>query len=124
MVVSEQPAPRAQVLHRDGTRQFLCGISDLLVHLEAPSPHGAPVEIFVEAMEADEDPAQIELREHAWIRAEDALYRLGDERPPFIMGTPVMVYRDRATAARAISHGPTRVLDFRELRDWWRDRNR
>jgi nitrous oxide reductase accessory protein NosL len=122
MVVSEQPAPRAQVLHRDGTRLFFCGISDLLVHLQAPSPHGAPVEIFVEVMEVDEDPREIHIGEHDWIRAEEAVYRVGDLRPPFIMGVPVMVYRDAASADRAISHGPTRQLDFEQLQTWWRSR--
>jgi nitrous oxide reductase accessory protein NosL len=122
MVVSEQPAPRAQVLHRDGTRLFLCGIADLLIHLDARSPHGAPLEIYVEAMQADEDPREIRLGEHEWIRAEDALYRIGDERPPLIMGAPVMVYRDRATAKSAIAHGPTEILDFAQLQAWWRNR--
>lgn len=120
MVVSEQPAPRAQVVHRDGTRLFLCGIGDLLVHLEAPSPHGDPIEIYVEAIEVDEDPREIDVSEHEWIRAEDASYRLGDERPHLIMGEPVMVYRDRSTAESAISHGPTRILAFGELQAWWR----
>jgi nitrous oxide reductase accessory protein NosL len=120
MVVSDQPAPRAQVLHRDGTRLYLCGIGDLLAHLEARSPHGAPVDIYVEAMEAHEDPQDIHLGPHEWIRAEDALYRIGDERPRLIMGRPVMVYRDRMTAQSAVSHGPTKILDFDEIRAWWR----
>ena len=124
MVVSEQPAPRAQVLHRDGTRLFLCGIADLLMHLDAPSPHGAPVEIYVEAMGADEDPREIHYGEHEWIPAEKAIYRIGDERPQLIMGEPVMTYRDRPTAAGAIAHGPIEILDFSELRAWWRDRQR
>jgi len=124
MVVSEQPAPRAQVVHRDGTRLFLCGIGDLLVHLEARSPHGAPIEIYAEAMEIDEDPREVDFSEHEWIRAEDATYRIGDERPHLIMGEPVMVYRDRLTAESALSHGPTRILDFGELQDWWRSRQR
>ena len=122
MFVSEQPAPRAQVIHRDGTRLFLCGIADLLVHLEARSPHGSPVDIYVEAMEADEDPREIQLGKHEWIRVEDAIFRVGDERPPLIMGEPVMVYRDRTTAENAIAHGPTETLDFEELQAWWRDR--
>jgi len=123
MVVSEQPAPRAQVLHRDGTRLFLCGIADLLIHLDSPSPHGMPVEIYVEAMEIDEDPREISRGEHEWIRAESAIYRIGDERPPIIMGAPVMVYRDREEAGEAISHGPTVILEFEELQHWWRDRS-
>lgn len=123
MVVSEQPAPRAQVLHRDGTRLHLCGIADLMLHLQARSPHGAPLEIYVEAMEVDDDPREIQRVEHDWIRAEDAVYRIGDERPGLIMGEPVMVYRDRATAERAVAHGPTEILDFDQLRAWWRREN-
>jgi nitrous oxide reductase accessory protein NosL len=121
MVVSEQPAPRAQVEHRDGTRAFFCGITDLLVHLDVPSPHGAPIAIFVEVMEADEDPREIQLHEHDWVRAEGAVYRLGDDRPRLIMGQPVMTYRDQATAERALAHGPTQVLDWNELRFWWQE---
>ncbi|MAG32271.1 MAG: hypothetical protein CL908_15415 [Deltaproteobacteria bacterium] len=122
MVVSEQPAPRAQVVHRDGTRLFLCGMADLLVHLEARSPHGAPVDIYVEAMEVHEDPREIHRGEHDWIRAESAVYRIGDERPQLVMGEPVMVYRDRRTAESAVAHGPTEILSFDELRVWWRRR--
>jgi nitrous oxide reductase accessory protein NosL len=120
MVVSEQPAPRAQVVHRDGTRLYLCGIADLLLHLDAHSPHGASVEIYVEAMEVDEDPRDVHLGEHEWVRAEGAIYRIGDERPGLIMGTPVMVYRDRSIAENAIAHGPTKILGFEELQAWWR----
>jgi nitrous oxide reductase accessory protein NosL len=122
MVVSEQPAPRAQVVHRDGTHLYLCGIADLLLHLEARSPHGEPVEIYVEVMEPDEDPREILFAEHEWVRAENATSRIGDERPRLIMGEPVMVYRDRPTAERAVAHGPTTILDFDELRAWWRNR--
>lgn len=122
MIVSEQPAPRAQVVHRDGSRRHLCGIADLLFYLEAPSPHGAPIEIYVEAMEIDEDPRDLHFGAHEWIRAEAAVYRIGDERPQLIMGDPVMVYRDRPTAEGAIAHGPVEILDFSELRSRWRNR--
>jgi nitrous oxide reductase accessory protein NosL len=119
MVVSEQPAPRAQVLHRDGTRLFFCGIGDLLVHLDAPSPHGAALEIYVEVMEVDEDPRDVHFGPHEWMRAQEATYRIGDGRPPLIMGAPVMVYRDPESAERAVSHGETTVLDFDALMAWW-----
>jgi len=91
-----------------------------MAHLEAPSPHGAAIEIYVEAMEADEDPREIHLGEHEWIRAEDAIFRIGDERPRLIMGRAVMVYRDRATAEKAIRHGPVEFLDFDALQAGWR----
>lgn len=124
MVIKDQPAPRAQVVHRDGTRLFLCGIADLMVHLEAPSPHGSPVAIFVEAMEAHEDPREIHLGDHEWIHAQDAIFRIGDQRPAMIMGRPAMVYRDRSTAEKALQHGPVEILDFEEFQAWWRRADR
>ena len=54
MLVRDQSAPRAQVIHADGERSFLCSIGDLLVYLDAPSPHGDPLEVLVEVMEPDE----------------------------------------------------------------------
>ncbi|MDP6207588.1 MAG: nitrous oxide reductase accessory protein NosL, partial [Roseibacillus sp.] len=59
MLVREQSAPRAQVIHRDGTRAFFCSVADLLAYLEAPSPHGAVLRTYLEVMEPDESPAQL-----------------------------------------------------------------
>ena len=42
MVIREQPAPRGQLLRRDGTREFLCSIDDLVQYLDVPSPLGKP----------------------------------------------------------------------------------
>ena len=66
--------------------------------------------------------AKIHLEEHEWIRAEDAIYRIGDERPPLIMGEPVMTYRDRATAESVVAREPIEILDLNELQSWWRQR--
>jgi len=51
MLVREQSAPRSQVVHRDGSRFFFCSLSDLLVHLDAPSPHGRADVTFVEVLD-------------------------------------------------------------------------
>lgn len=121
MLVRDQSAPRAQVIHRDGERSFLCSIGDLLVYLEAPSPHGAPSKVLVESMDPSEDPSQSHTGPHPWILAEDGVYVVGIERRG-IMGAPVLVYRSRE-AARQVTEGTTaRVLDFEELQHWWKRR--
>jgi nitrous oxide reductase accessory protein NosL len=122
MLVREQSAPRAQVVHRDGERAFFCSIGDLLVYLDAPSPHGPAREIFVEVMEPDEDPAKHHTEAHPWHDARSAAFVVGIERPA-IMGEPVLAYADATEARRvAEAHAGARVLDFEALRDRWRAR--
>ncbi len=122
MLVSEQTAPRAQVVHRDGEHAFLCSLGDLLVHLDAPSPHGAARSVFVEVMRPDQDPQLAHTGEHSWQRAEDAVYVVGVERSG-VMGPPVLAYAS-AEAARAVArrHDGARVVDFTGLATWWRAR--
>jgi len=118
MLVRDQSAPRAQLLHRDGERAFLCSIGDLLAYLEVPSPHGAPVAIQVEVMDPAEDPLLSHPDPHPWVAAEEAVYVVGVARER-IMGRPVMVYRDVADAQRAAAGASARMLDFTELKRWW-----
>jgi len=120
MLVREQPAPRGQVVHRDGSRLFFCSLGDMLVHLGAPSPHGRAEAVFVEVMEPGEDPMQSLSGVHPWLPAEDAVYVVGIERQG-IMGEPVLAYADRSEAERAIQRHPgARMLDMAGLRDWWK----
>jgi nitrous oxide reductase accessory protein NosL len=122
MLVRDQSAPRAQLVHRDGERAFFCSIGDLLVHLAAPSPHGPARAVFVEAMRADEDPGASHTGPHPWLPAEAAAYVVGVERSG-IMGAPVLVYADDAVARRVAAGRPdARVLDFDGLQRWWRER--
>lgn len=116
MLVRDQSAPRAQVVHRDGERAFVCSIGDLLVYLAAPSPHGAVMSVLVESMREDEDPAQTHVGEHAWVRAEEAHYVVGVKRSA-IMGEPVMVYADAEVAARVAKRLGGRVRTFQALRN-------
>lgn len=119
MLVREQSAPRAQIVHRDGSRLFFCSLGDMLVYLSAPSPHGRAEAIFVEVLEPAEDPLQSHAGVHPWLAAEDAAYVVGIERPG-IMGEPVLAYADRSQAERAMrGHDGARMLDIAELRDWW-----
>ena len=121
MSVGMQPAPRAQVVHRDGTRMLFCSIGDWQVHLGAPSPHGKVVASFVEVMEPGEDPMTLDTREHAWIPAEDASYVIGVPRSG-IMGKPVLAYRTLAEAESvSAAHSGAGVLDREELESWWGD---
>jgi nitrous oxide reductase accessory protein NosL len=122
MLVREQSAPRAQVIHRDGTRAFFCSVADLLAYLEAPSPHGTVLRTYLEVMEPDESPTRSHTRAHPWSEAGQASFVVGLKRPS-IMGPPVMVYRDPDAAALAQGGNPnTRILDFDGLQDWWRHR--
>jgi copper chaperone NosL len=121
MLVRDQPAPRAQVVHRDGSRFFFCSLGDLMVHRTSPSPHGRVVEVFVEVMEPQEDPALGHTAPHPWAAASEAFYVVGVERTG-IMGRPVLAYADRAVADTVASRYPgARVMDFAGLEVWWHE---
>jgi copper chaperone NosL len=124
MSVGMQPAPRAQVLHRDGTRKLFCSIGDWQVHLSAPSPHGKVVASFVEVMQPSEDPAIRDTEEHSWVPAEGASFVIGVPRSG-IMGKSVLAYRAKAEAdSMSASHPDARVIEFEELGPWWRNSTR
>jgi len=122
MLVREQTAPRAQVVHRDGTRFALCSLADLLVHLAAPSRHGEVTDVFVEVLAPDEDPGEQHVAPHPWVAAAEASYVVGVARPG-IMGPAILSYRDPdAAVAVASAHAGAQRLDFEALRRWWRER--
>lgn len=122
MMVRDQPAPRGQVVHRDGTRQFVCSLGDLLVYLSAPSPHGQVQSVFVEVLEPDGDPLASSNSAHPWVDARAANYVVGVPRRA-IMGPPVLAYRDVEDASRvAGAYSGAQVLDFDGLKQWWEDR--
>jgi nitrous oxide reductase accessory protein NosL len=119
MLVRDQSAPRAQVVHRDGSRFFLCSLGDLLVHLDAPSPHGRAAAIFVEVMQPHEQAMTSHPGEHPWIPADEAVYVVGVPRSG-IMGTPVLAYADRSDAHQLVSaNTDAQLLAFDALRSWW-----
>ena len=123
MLVRNQSAPRAQVVHRDGSRFFFCSIGDLLVHRAAPSPHGRIEATFVEVMDPSQDPLETHEGEHAWTRAEDATYVVGVKRRG-IMGAPVLVYGSEADATAVVdAHAGAAALAFDDLVAWWERRN-
>lgn len=93
MVVGEQPAPRGQVIYRDGHHAHACSISDLLLVSQTPSPHGAVVAVFVEAQDAAGDPIPAATEAQPQHAAEGLTYVRGAKRRG-IMGTPVLAFRD------------------------------
>lgn len=91
MVVREQPAPRGQVLHHDGTRAFACSIGDLRALISMPSPHGSVEQTWVEVLPADLGLDQLGKVEYPWLPADQAHYVAGIERP-LVMGVPTLSY--------------------------------
>ena len=94
MVVAEQPAPRGQLVHRNGERVYFCSIGDMLAYQNTPSPHGRVVAVYVEVMDGTADPLSIDPTERAWRAAEETHFVLGVPRNG-IMGPPVMSYTQK-----------------------------
>jgi nitrous oxide reductase accessory protein NosL len=115
MIVREQSAARAQLVHRDGTRHFFCSIGDLLAYLEAPSPHGAVRATYVETLDPVADPREFSVAPRPWVPAESAHFVTGVAKPR-VMGRPVLVFETaEAASAAAKQYGGT-VVPWRDLR--------
>lgn len=114
MIVREQPAPRAQIVHRDGERAFFCSIGDMVTYRASPSPHGEVVATHVEVLPADADPATNDTARRPWVEAERAAFVLGVPRRQ-IMGEPVLVYATTGEAASAATRHGGRAVDWAEL---------
>ena len=115
MVIREQPAPRGQVIHRNGDRQFLCSIDDLLQYLELPSPSGKPVGIFSEVMPDAHAPDNMDTSFQAWKEASTLFYVTGIKRKG-VMGAPVLSYDTAEAAGNAAKKSGGKVLTFEQLR--------
>lgn len=114
MIVREQPSPRGQVVHRDGTHVWLCSLADVVAYAAAPSPHGRVEQIWVETLAVDVDPARDELVERPWARAEGAHFVLGIERES-VMGTPVLAFASATDASAAAERLHARVAGWDEV---------
>ena len=116
MIVRDQPAPRGQLVHRDGTRVYFCAIADLVTYVAAPSPHGSPRAIYVEIMSSDADPGDRDTRELTWSLVEDAGFVFGGfERP--VMGEPVLTFANMDEARAAARRLDARAVTWAELRE-------
>lgn len=92
MVVIEQPAPRMQVVHRDGHRAYFCSIGDSLHYLADKNSHGEAAAIYVEVLTEDIDAKALDTKEKDWALVSDAAFVTGIERSG-IMGEPVLAFR-------------------------------
>lgn len=114
MTVRDQPSPRGQVLHKDGTHLHFCSLGDLRAHLEAPSPHGRVLGTWVEALPADYDPGAHDTALQPVIPAERASYVVGFERPR-VMGRPTLAFEDPTAAAAAAQRVGGHVVDWSRM---------
>lgn len=116
MVVREMPAPRGQVVHADGHREFFCGIGDLRAYVQAPSPHGKIVAVYVETLPDGVDPSKRSTDPRPWTPADQAWFVFGAKRPG-VMGLPVLAFADRVGAEKAAKALGTRAVRWADLRD-------
>lgn len=101
MVVIEQPAPRMQVVHRDGHRAYFCSIGDSLHYLADRNSHGEATAVYVEVLPEEVDAKVLDTKEKDWALVSDTVFVTGIERSG-IMGEPVLAFRS-ASAADAVA---------------------
>ena len=116
MVVREQPAPRGQVVHRDGTRVFLCSLGDLLRYLDIPSPHGKPQAIYAECLAPNHALEDLDRRSMPWHPVAELSFVIDIDRPG-VMGAPVMTYQTREAAERAAITFHGEAVSFTQLQE-------
>ena len=114
MVVSEQPAPRGQMIHRDRTRVFFCSLGDMVRYYEAPSPHGQPVAVYVELMDPSTSPTLLSMEPRPWAQGQETAYVLGLPRTG-IMGEPIMAYATEAQADQVIRAHGGHLVEWNDL---------
>ena len=115
MIVRDQPTPRGQLVHRDGTRVHFCSIADLVTYLAAPSPHGSPQAIYVEVMAPSADPDERSTEERTSRPVGEAGFVYGDfERP--VMGEAVLTFGSMEEARAAALRLDAHAVTFDELR--------
>lgn len=113
MIIREQPSPRGQLVHRDGTRAFFCSLADLAAYHDMPSPHGRVLGAWVEALPVELDPAAHDVTEQAWIDVNAAHFVVG-VAPRRVMGTPALTYESADDASRVAARSGGRALRWQE----------
>jgi nitrous oxide reductase accessory protein NosL len=114
MVVDEQPAPRGQVRHRDGSRAYACSIGDLRAYVQAPNPKGAPTHVWVEDLGPGWKPSDTNRDERPWIPASEATFVVGFPREG-VMGLPAASFKTAADASRLGLAAGRDPVGWREL---------
>lgn len=121
MIVREQPAPRGQLVHRDGERAYFCSIADMLSYVDVPSPHGKPAAVYVETSSATEDLYAVTTAKRPWTDARTASYVTGIENPK-IMGFPVLAYTSEESAKTVATSISGQTHDWDGIRDFSKKR--
>lgn len=100
MIVREEPSPRAQLVHRDGTHVWFCSIADVVAYMGAPSPHGRIQALWVETLDVAVEPSANGVAARPWMRAEEATFVLGVPRER-VMGQAVLTFASATDASSA-----------------------
>ncbi|MCK6553760.1 nitrous oxide reductase accessory protein NosL [Candidatus Binatia bacterium] len=116
MVVVQQPAPRAQLIHRDGARAFFCSLSDAVVYASNPSGHGKPTAIFVETLDPRADPGKTDAAARPWAPVQSVSFVAGIERAG-VMGKPALAYAARDEAEQVAKRFGGTVVSWAELQE-------
>ncbi|MCP3674239.1 MAG: hypothetical protein GY829_07190 [Gammaproteobacteria bacterium] len=95
MYIANQPAPRAQILHRNGEHAFFCSIGDMLTYHQIPSPLGKPVKIWVETLDKETNPLISDIEQHQWTDHKNASYLTKINRR-MVMGYPVVALQSKS----------------------------
>jgi nitrous oxide reductase accessory protein NosL len=114
MIVREEPSPRGQLVHRDGTHVWFCSIADVVAYMGAPSPHGRVEHVWVETLPAEVDPTQNDAAPRPWAEAVQAHYVTGVLRER-VMGQAVLVFASEADARAAASRLGGRVTPWTDV---------
>ena len=114
MSVSEQPGPHAQVVHRDGERAFICSASEVKDYVHAPSPHGPPTAVFIEALPPNVAPSAIDASPRPYVDARSAFFVV-DGPARKVMGESILSYRSRAQAEAVSGRYGGAVVDYSQL---------
>lgn len=116
MIVVQQPAPRAQLIHRDGTRAYFCSMSDVVVYASNPSAHGKPTAIFVETLDPGTDPAKTDAAPRPWAAVQSVSFVAGIERAG-VMGKPALAYAVPQEAEQVAKRYGGTVMSWAELQE-------
>ncbi len=100
MLVGEQPAPRGQVVYRNGHHAFTCSLEGLHALVSVRSPLGKPVGVYVEALPERFDWTQSSVEPHPWVAADEAFFVAGAKRSQ-VMGFPLLSFSEQPAARQA-----------------------
>lgn len=114
MIVREEPSPRAQLVHHDGTHVWFCSVADEVAYASAPSPHGRVEHVWVETSPVDVDPASVDAAPRPWVAVERASFVLGVTRER-VMGESVLAFEAETDARTAATRLGGRVSSWEQV---------